>query len=307
MMLLSLSRNNADREHATYGVFRSSDLTSWKLIQEVGPGSWYWECPDFFELPLDGDVGRPKWVLMKGSGDYIVGTFDGSRFIPETDIIRTKWGGCFYGAQTFNDAPGGHRIQIAWMPSGKAKAPNSWPGMPFNQQMSFPRKLALRSTPEGPRVFRQVVPEIEQLYAKTHDLKPDRIAPGDNPLAGFQHDLLDIELKIELRQATEVNLDLRGQKIRYETKAETLHVSGRRLTLAAPDGCLALRVLLDRTSIELFGGDGEVTHSYIFFANPANSDLSLTVKGGPAHGRCLKVHELKSIWDQTPPKPGIER
>ena len=54
-MVLSLSRNNTDREHATYGLFRSDDLKSWKLLQEIGPGAWYWECPDMFELPVDGD------------------------------------------------------------------------------------------------------------------------------------------------------------------------------------------------------------------------------------------------------------
>ncbi|OYW21377.1 MAG: hypothetical protein B7Z55_05850, partial [Planctomycetales bacterium 12-60-4] len=50
IMVLSLSRDNKDREHVTYGIFRSPDLKSWKLMQELGPGSWYWECPDMYQL-----------------------------------------------------------------------------------------------------------------------------------------------------------------------------------------------------------------------------------------------------------------
>jgi sucrose-6-phosphate hydrolase SacC (GH32 family) len=221
--------------------------------------------------------------MMKGSGDYIVGSFDGHRFVPETDIIRTHWGASFYGAQTFSDAPDGRRVQIAWMPSGKEKAPNAWPGMPFNQQMSFPRELTLRSTPEGPRVFRQPIAEIKQLYAKAHDLKSGPLVPGANPLASLRHDLLDIELELELQQATNVSLNLRGEEILYDVKQTQLKAFGRTLLLVPEAGKLVLRVLLDRTSIELFAGGGQVTHSAVFFADPANEDLSLTVKGGPAH------------------------
>ena len=33
--------------------------------------------------------------------------------------------------------------------------------MPFNQQLSFPCELTLRSTPRGPRLFKWPVKEIE--------------------------------------------------------------------------------------------------------------------------------------------------
>ncbi len=71
VMALSLSRNNTDRDHATYGLFRSKDLKSWELLQEIGPGSWYWECPDMFEMAVDGDPARTKWIFMKGSGGVV--------------------------------------------------------------------------------------------------------------------------------------------------------------------------------------------------------------------------------------------
>ena len=299
IMALSLSRNNADREKAAYGLFRSPDLKSWELIQEVGPGAWYWECPDFFELPIDGDPARAKWLLVRGSGDYILGSFDGHRFTPETGIIKTQWGGNFYAAQSFHDAPGGRRVQIAPMLTGKPNVPNAYPGMPFNQQMSFPREWTLRTTPEGPRAFREPVAVIAKLYAKTHDLKPRALPPGDNALAGITHDLLDIEFELALQTASQVTLNLRGEEIAYDAKTKKLSAFGRTVPLALTDGRLALRVLLDRTSIELFGNRGEVTHSGVFYPDPANRDLSLMVQGGAARIERLAVRELKSIWPEN--------
>lgn len=85
--------------------------------------------------------------------------------------IRTHWGGNFYGGQTFSGAPGGRRIHMAWMSTGK-DGPNSWPGMPFNQQMSIPRELTLRTTPEGPRLFTEPISELAQLHGRAHERPP---------------------------------------------------------------------------------------------------------------------------------------
>lgn len=296
IMALSLSRDNTDREHATYGLFRSRDLTSWELFQELGPGSWYWECPDMFELPVDGDPTRMKWIFMKGSGDYIVGDFDGRHFAPEAGPIRTHWGGNFYGGQTFSDAPGGRRVHLAWMSTGKDAA-NSWPGMPFNQQMSFPRELTLRTTPEGPRLFREPIAEIAQLYAKTHELKTGALRPGENALADVHQELLDLDLEVELASAKQLGLNLRGEEVTYDVKDKKLKAFGRALALSPTNGRLELRVLLDRTSIELFGNHGDVTLSGVFFADPANRDLALTASGGAAQVHRLVVHELRPVWD----------
>ncbi|WP_395737857.1 sulfatase-like hydrolase/transferase [Prosthecobacter sp.] len=304
IMALSLSRDNKDREHATYGIFRSPDLKSWKLIQELGPGSWFWECPDMYPLNVDGDPARTKWIFQKGSGDYIVGTFDGHKFTAETDPIRTNWGGNFYGAQSFNDAPNGRRVHLGWMSTGK-DGPKSWPGMPFNQQMSFPRELTLRTTPEGPRLFSEPVDEISQLYKKTREVKPRPLSPGENALEGISGDLLDIELEVELQSAQQITFNLRGDPIFYDVKEQRLRITGRdrefaMLSLKPQNGKLILRILLDITSIELFGNHGEVNHARDFFPNPSNHTLSLTVKGGPAQVSKLIVHELKSIWPAAP-------
>jgi sucrose-6-phosphate hydrolase SacC (GH32 family) len=294
-MVLSLSRNNRQRDKATYGFYRSKDLKTWELIQEIGPGAWYWECPDMFPMRVDGDPHRTKWLLLKSSGEYLLGTFDGGPFRVEAGPLRNHWGP-YYATQTFSDAPAGRRIQIGWMNTPKAAAPNSWPGMPFNQQMGFPRELSLRTTADGPRLRSWPVAEIAQLYAKTHSLRDRTIQPAENAFPNISHDLLDIDLELDLQQAAEVRLTLRGTPLVFDVRQRTLKLLGRTAPLTPVDGRLALRLLLDRTSIEIFANQGEVNLSGVFFPNPANKAIALTVAGGPARIHRLEIRELRSIW-----------
>lgn len=295
-MVLSLSRNNIDRDHATYGLYRSRDAKSWELLQEIGPGAWYWECPDMFELPIDGDPQRTKWVLMKGSGDYVLGTLTPDKFVQESEPIRTQWSGSYYGAMTFSDAPNNRRIQIAWMnSSAKAETPNAYPGMPFNQQMSFPRELTLRSTPDGPRVFRYPIPEIKDLYSNTQEFQPGDIAAGQNALAGVKGELLDLDIGLDLGTAKKLEFDFRGDKATWDVAAKQFTIGGRHVPVAAT-GRVNLRLLLDRTSVEIFINKGEVDIARVFWTDPANKTLSLVPQGGTVHVHQLVAHELKSIW-----------
>jgi hypothetical protein len=102
----------------TIHFFNSPDLRNWSLTQIVegdAPGKPYlFECPDFFELPVDGDPTRRKWVLLAANSAYAVGTFDGARFVPEQSNLAGQQGKGFYAPQTFSDIPGaeGRRIQM---------------------------------------------------------------------------------------------------------------------------------------------------------------------------------------------------
>ena len=81
-------------------------------------------------------------MFCSADGHYVVGDFDGQHFTFEGSGLQVSYGG--YAMQTYNDTPesGVRRVQIAWLQG-------DLPGMPFNQQMSFPCDLTLHSTPTG--------------------------------------------------------------------------------------------------------------------------------------------------------------
>ena len=138
--------------------FRSPDLKRWELQSVLKS---FHECPELFQLAVDGDEDSKKWILYGAAGDYFIGDFDGSHYKQEGDEIRFNYGDCFYASQTFSDIPkeDGRRIQMTW-------GDNDSPGMPFNQMIGFPVVLTLHTTDEGLRMFAYPVKEIEKLYAK---------------------------------------------------------------------------------------------------------------------------------------------
>ncbi len=274
-----------------FAIFVSPDLKEWTRTQDlVLPDTI--ECPDLFPLPVDGDPSSIKWVFWGANGNYRVGTFDGSAFRPQSEVLTADAGGNFAAAQTWNDVPeaDGRRIQIAWMGSGV------YPDMPFNQQMSFPCELTLRTTPDGLRLFRYPVREIEHIADRRHVWSNEAIDPGDNPLEAIDHDLLDVAAQIDLGQAREIALTLRGEPIRYAVDDRRLSCLGESAQLNPVDNRIHLRVLLDRTSIELFGNDGLLSMTSCFLPDPDSHRASLQVAGGTATLVDLKVTELRSAW-----------
>jgi len=100
-------------EDRMMGFFTSPDLKSWTKRSELRS---FHECPELFELPVDGNPSTKKWVLYGAIGEYLIGQFNGTQFVPEGSTIQFQYGNCFYASQTFNDIPqsNGRRIQMAW-------------------------------------------------------------------------------------------------------------------------------------------------------------------------------------------------
>ena len=278
-----------------YALLTSPDLKKWTPLQELMFPPNVGECPDFFEMPIDGEEGQKRWVFTSASGQYFVGSFDGKEFKPETGPHRSDWGRNFYAVQTFSDIPAsdGRRIQIAWMNDGR------YPRMPFNQQMSFPCELRLRRTTEGLRIFKQPVREIEKLRRGKHNWSDVTLQAGDNPLSEIHGELFDISAQIETDKAEEVTWMIRGQPIRYTPSNHQLSCLDRSVDVNTDGKTLQFRILVDRTSLEVFVQGGERTLSSCFL--PAYDDLSLALstKGGTVVVKSMEVYELGSAWPKA--------
>jgi sucrose-6-phosphate hydrolase SacC (GH32 family) len=278
------------RRRDTIQFFVSSDLKQWTFTSEH---DGYYECPDIFELPLESDPAVRKWVLTAANTNYQLGTFDGKRFAAETPMLPGQRGNGMYAPQTFSDLPDHRRVQIGWgtMPA---------PGMPFNQMMTFPCELTLRTTADGPRMCWQPVKEIASLRTKTHSLAKQTIAPGHNPLADIASELIDLRAEISPENATEIAFKIHGREVVYDVKKQEIICGSKRVPLPLIDGRVRLEIIADRLSLEIFGNNGLVYMPMSITPKPRDNSgsaaLGLSVSGGNATIHSMELHELRSIW-----------
>ena len=274
-----------------YTLLGSSDLKEWQPLCDLNlPGVS--ECPDIFKLPVDGNPDDTRWVYWGASGGYLLGSFDGQTFKPETDVLHAELGANGYAAQTWSDIPesDGRRIQISWMAGGK------YPAMPFNQQMSFPVELTLRTFPEGIRLCRRPVKEIERLHGKAHVWKNQELNSQTSLIPEAAGELFDIRAEIEPGDASAFGLRIRGHDLRYDAADKSITCLGKTAALESASSRLELRILVDRTSLEVFGNGGKMSMSSCFLPEAADDNLVFYAEDGAVQIISLTVHELQSAW-----------
>ena len=313
--------------------YSSRDLIHWEWTGEFGPAGatgGLWECPDLIELPVDGDPARRKWVLIinlnpggpgGGSGiQYFVGDFDGKTFKRDRSASNDgpQWldyGADFYAGVTYNDAPGGRRLLVGWM--------NNWlygekvPTAPWRGAQAMPRELGLRTVNGQASLVQRPIEEADSLRgALLHSAAERSIARGAQalPLAGIPSAPLELEMVLQPGSATRSGIRL-GQRayteIGYDAASGVVYVDRTRsgetgfhprfaarhtAPVSVRDGGLPLRILVDRGSVTVFAGEGEVVLTDQIFPTAGVDGVSLFNTDGDAHVRDLKMWSLNSIW-----------
>jgi sucrose-6-phosphate hydrolase SacC (GH32 family) len=271
----------------TIHFFTSPNLKNWTFTSKT---DGFFECPDLFELPVDGDASRTKWVLLGASSEYRVGSFDGERFTPETPKLPGHRGKGFYAAQSFSDVPDGRRILIGWFQTETK-------GMPFNQSMTIPLELGLKQTDGGPRLTCLPAKELDVLRAKSHRFGPVSREPGDkNPLADIRSELVEVRAEFESSDAKEVVFNIRDVTVSYDPKKQEISVAGHRAPAQLRSGKQRLTIYCDRTGLEVFASDGLTYVPMPVNVNPENRRISVEPRGEGAKFSVLDVHELRSAW-----------
>jgi fructan beta-fructosidase len=275
------------QDRRSIAFYSSPDLKAWRYESRIEP---FYECPDLFELPVVG-AGRTttRWVLSAADGRYLLGDFDGRTFTPDGHEKQRLWYGNFYAAQTFSDTPDGRRVQIGWANG------ISFPGEPFNQQMTVAVELSLRATSRGVRMFARPVTELNALRNGARTLGEVAVTPG-RPFALDLAESSDIELVLKTSGEARVAVDVGGAVLHYDASEQTLTSGSERAPLAVSGGILPLRILLDRGSVEVFAGDGSAAFS---LPTPRPSQpRTLTVSPARGDVRVVSGHAytLDSIW-----------
>lgn len=267
-----------------FNFFTSPDLKSWTYQSRI-PG--FFECPDFFELPCEG---KKLWVLTGASSEYMLGTFDGKSFTPQTPLLKGHQGKGFYAAQTFSNEPKGRIVQIGWLQMRTVQ-------MPFNQGMSLPLELKLLQTPEGPRMTWTPVSELKKLRTKSYRIGKLALVPdAPNPLAKVSGELLELRASFVPESTSTTTFEVRGIAITYDAATQQLTVNGERVHAPLIHGRQQITVYADRTALEVFASDGLVYVPMPLFPDPHNLSLKVSVTGGNVKFKALEGYELQSIW-----------
>jgi len=288
---------DGERSKQGFSIYASENLTDWNFESHL---AGFFECPDLVKLPVNRRSDDSRWVIFDGNGSYIIGNFDGRQFTPETAKMQGDFGKNFYATQTFNNIPGedGRIIQLAWMRGGE------YPGMPFNGQMTFPTELSLKTYLEGIQLIRTPVKEIELLHEKGHSWKEENLIPGlnKNLTKKVKGDCLHIKGSFDLKTINSFGFVVRkskkapGIEIRYDATKNVLSCLGEGVALTPEDGKIQLEILLDRTSIEIFGNGGKVVLSSCYTAEPDAKELVLYNTGGELFVEKLDIYPINSIY-----------
>lgn len=270
-----------------------------------------WEVPDFFELPIKGTSQR-TWVLLLtpaegspagGNGVFaLTGSFDGTVFKPSPVVSSAFWleyGRDWDGVLSWENVPSsdGRRVLAAIMNSYGGHPPtNTWKGM-----LSFPRTLELAQINGQLTFLQQPVAELDAAGSLLTSLTQQTLAPGQKLLSDIRGKALDIKISFIPASGSTLSLGVRvgGSEqtvVRYIQSSKQLQVDrtstgntgydgaagGVHGTILQPDasGVVTLRVLVDESSIEVFGGAGQVVISDLIFPSQSSDGLYLSTTGG---------------------------
>ena len=308
-------------------IFSSSNLKDWAFESSFGEGQGahggVWECPDLFELPVDG-TNEKKWVLLcnlnpggpfGGSAtQYFVGTFNGKEFVNESPS-KTKWmdwGKDHYATVTWSDAPDNRRIAIAWMSNWQYA--NDVPTSQYRSPNSVPRDLSL-FTVDG-ETYLQSAPSPELLklrdISKKRSFKVNGTRTIKDMIAGNEG-AYEIELTIENQHADVIGFRLYNDKgeevdMQYDMKEKKFSMDRRKsgevgfnenfpmltwTTIESGKDELKLRLFVDKSSVEAFGDGGRFVMTNQVFPSEPYNHIDFYSKGGAYKVDSFVIYKLK--------------
>lgn len=305
--------------------YESKDLKKWTLLSDFGKQgdmTKIWECPSLTKVPVEGSK-ETKWVLMVSSGhrqknylamQYFVGDFDGKTFTPQkqNEILYVDEGKDFYAAIPFSNLPKSHAkpVMIGWVndweyareiPTG-----NTWRG-----GFSVAREFSLKKTADGLRLVQQPVAQLKSAQKEAFSVK-NKVIDGTYELP-FKGEVFDLTVEIQPDRAKVVTLNVFQSKgeatvIRYDVATQELSLdrthsgqvnfhprfsSVERVKVPLKEGKLSLRLLADKSIIELFAQEGEQALTDWVFPNQHEGGISLASEGGKANVTALSIRTIR--------------
>ena len=274
-------------------IYSSDNLKDWKYEssfgEKYGNHGGVWECPDLMKMKVRG-TGKEKWMLIcninpggpsGGSAtQYFIGDFDGHKFTCDSKPEVTKWmdyGKDHYATVSFDNAPNGRRVAIAWMSNWQYA--NQVPTQQYRSGNSIPRDLGLFEY-KG-ETYCSVVPSPEMTAARSKKAGKKLTE--------------SCEMVVNLKGNATITLSNdKGEKVvmNYDAKAETFSMdrtkSGKMdfssdfaATTKAPTyGKISqLRIFIDKSSIEVLDAEGKMAMTNLVFPTKPYNKVTIQGKG----------------------------
>jgi len=311
-------------------IWNSPNLKEWEQVSEFGKDQGahggVWECPDLFPLQVEG-TDAVKWVLLisinpgapnGGSGtQYFVGDFDGKSFT--SDQKENKWldlGRDNYAGVTYNNTPSNERIFIGWMSNWDYA--RDTPTEKWRSAMTVPRKLSLQKNNGTYELMNYPMAALDTIIEK--DLKELDLAVAPNQTKtielvknnqseiSFSTTGREFQLSLKNSIGDSLGIVLKGSEGRlvFDRTASGLTAFAGNFAAGVqtmfvpnvPKGEVEFRMLLDKSSIELFVNKGQYVMTNQIF--PRDAFTTLAVKNLSKDSLLLNglsENKIKRIWD----------
>ncbi|MFM9330098.1 glycoside hydrolase family 32 protein [Paenibacillus mesotrionivorans] len=318
--------------------YASPNLREWTYTGEFGrrEGSHQgvWECPDVFPLPVEGQPGETRWVLLVSIGgapedeegsrtQYFLGTFRDGCFHGGEPAETVRWldaGRDHYAGVTWSDAPDNRRILLGWMSNWKYAAVT--PAASFRGAMTLPRELSLYASGGEVRLRQLPVAEAAGLREETATWHRVQASPGTPFRPGFEAALLELSLEWDWAgepgeagvrlwtrdgQETRIGIDAQAgmlyidRTVSGETGFHPAFPCRHETPLPPSASRPKLRIWADRISVEVFAGDGDPAMTDLIFPAPGPYWVEIYAVHTPVNIHTLELHRLRStVADEGP-------
>ena len=296
-------------------MYKSKNLKKWNYVSAFGKGMGQqpcqYECPDFFQLPVNGDKKKMKWVMTMninpgcwfgGSAtEYFVGDFDGKKFTcPDANEVKwLDWGKDHYATVTFSNT-GDRVLGITWM--------SNWQYAnltPFKQNRGangLPRELKLYENNGKYYVSENVAPEVYALRKDTKNLADASVADAKdlkgvaaNMEGAFEieadvtpdaNGIAGIEISNNKRERTLIYFDMKQGKVVMDRTESGLTDFGKQ---AVPHD---IELAWDKQRAAEGKESARIAMTNLVFPVAPYENVKLYTQGGKAEFKNLKVHKL---------------
>jgi beta-fructofuranosidase len=262
------------------------DLSQWRFLGTIfhHPTTNDVECPNLVKI-------GERWVLLTSTNGH-VDWFSGQLDLGKPEFAAERHGVLAdgsYASQLFKDGHG-RFIHLAWVPTSDH---HGWNGF-----LTLPSALSLDKSGD---LIRKPVPELSKLREREVKVGAMELNGAVDLSDRVKGNQLEVIADIDPGTASKIDIKLlvskdgsRSMTVTYDAEKHLLLIPGRAAASLSVKGDLKLHLFIDRSVLDVYAQDGEVTETAAFSARPADLGFEIASEGGAAKVKSLVVYGLRA-------------